>query len=107
MTSDKRTLASILFLAGGQYAMQAASSLNSSPWTSENFGADPEKAKSAREYLLHGIGVSTASALLAGYVAQNWWPILGALLINAYMWWIYNRALARGANAGTDGWANA
>jgi hypothetical protein len=103
---DNRMVSALLFLAGGGYALNAMSSLNSSPWTSENFGADTEKAKSSREYVRHALVVSTVFAGVATYIAHNWWPMVGNVAIGLYMFWLYERALARGAATASDGWAN-
>lgn len=98
-------VAAVLFMQAGMYAMDSMSTLNSSPWTSENFGADPDKAKSAREYVLHSIAVSSVFCVTSAVIAKSWWPILGALATDSYLFWIYERALKRGADAGSDGWA--
>lgn len=99
-------------VAGALLAMQAvtmtldtASALNSSPWTSENFGADPQKAKSCREYVLHSVGVSMVMCGAASYISGSWIPLVAGGVASGYLWWIYERALARGAAAGTRGWA--
>lgn len=98
-------VAAVLFLQSINSAMDTMSALNSSPWTSENFGADPEKAKTSREYVAHSIAVSGAMCVLAAYVAKSWWPIIGMALTNAYLWWIYDRALSRGACSGSTDWS--
>lgn len=99
-------VAAVLFTQGVMVSMDVMSALNSSPWTSENFGADPEKAKTSREYVTHSIVVSTAIGVTSALVGKSWWPIFGTLATNGYLWWIYDRALARGATAGSEGWAN-
>jgi len=100
-------------IGGALLAMQAvtmtldtASALNSSPWTSENFGADPEKAASCREYVWHSVAVSMAMCAVASWISRSWVPIIAGGAASAYLYWIYERALARGAAAGTGGWAN-
>lgn len=100
----RRVAAALLFMGAGQVTFDVYSALNSSPWTSENFGADPEKAKSSREYVLHAMGWSTFYCVAAGVIGGTWWPIFGMALNNAYMWWLYERALARGAAAGSTDW---
>ena len=91
-----RAISAVLFLQAGMYTMDAMSTLNSSPWTSENFGADPQKAQSAREYVLHALGVGTAYCAASSAIARSWWPLLGAGVNALYLFWIYERALARG-----------
>lgn len=98
-------VAAVLFMQAGMVAVDVMSALNSSPWTSENFGANPEKAASAREYVRHSIAVSSAFCLVSAAVAKSWWPVAGGLVVNGYLYWIYERALSRGAAAGTEGWA--
>lgn len=98
--------AALLILQAGTLTLDTASALNSSPWTSENFGADPEKAKSCREYVIHSIGVSLALCGIAGYVARSWVPVLTSAVFGGYLWWLYERALKRGAAAGSGNWAH-
>lgn len=105
MSADKRALSALLFTAAMTNCLDVYSALNSSPWTAENFGADPAKAKSCREYVLHSIVVTTATGAVSAAIARSWWPIVGTLIANAYMYWLYERALSRGAIAGTSGWS--
>jgi hypothetical protein len=98
-------VAAVLFLQSAMVSMDVMSALNSSPWTSENFGADPEKAKTSREYVMHSVGVSTAFCVSSAVIAGSWWPIVGAVVTNGYLFWIYDRALKRGAACGSTGWA--
>lgn len=96
----------ILFLAAGTNVMDIYSALMSSPWTAENFGADEEKAASCREYLAHSIGWTSFYCISAAIIAESWWPVAGLVMSNAYMYWIYQRALARGEEAASEGWAS-
>ena len=97
-------VAAVLFTQGVMVSMDVMSALNSSPWTSENFGADPEKAKTSREYVTHSVIVSSAIGVASAIVGKSWWPIFGTAATNAYLFWIYDRALKRGATAGSIGW---
>lgn len=103
--TTSRALAAILFMGAGQVAMDAYSAFCSSPWTSENFGADQQKAQSAREYVWHSIAFSSGYGITAGIIAESWWPIIGVVVINLYMYWIYNRALQRGAQSASVQWS--
>lgn len=103
----KNAVAAILFLQAGTNVMDVYSALNSSPWTSENFGADAQKAKSCMEYVLHSVAWTSFYCGVAALLAHSWWPVFGMVLANVYMYWLYKRALARGATAGSKGWANA
>lgn len=98
-------LAALLFMTSAMMTLDAYSTLESSPWTAENFGADPVKAASCREYLTHAVVYSMAYAVASAYIAKNWWPILGSAIANAYLIWLYLRALERGKVTGAAGWA--
>jgi hypothetical protein len=97
----------ILFQGASTNAMDVYSALNSSPWTAENFGADPEKARSCKEYVAHSVLISTFYAVIASLIAGNWWALIGAAIANVYMWWLYHRALRRAQATGSKGWATA
>jgi hypothetical protein len=103
--SDTNALAALLFLTAAMTTLDAYSTFQSSPWTAENFGADPVKAKSCREYLTHAVVFSMAYSVAAGYLAGSWWPVVGAGIANAYLVWLYLRALERGKVTGSTGWA--
>jgi hypothetical protein len=103
--ASKRAISALLFMQAGMYALDAMSALNSSPWTSENFGADPVKAASCREYVLHSVAVSTAYCVASAVIAENPMPLIGATVNNLYLYWLYNRALKRGATSGSKSWA--
>ena len=97
--------AALLFMTSAMMTLDAYSTFESSPWTAENFGADPNKAKSCREYLWHAVGYSMVYAIASAVIAKSWWPIGGAVVSNAYLVWLYLRALDRGAVSGSKGWA--
>lgn len=103
--ASARSVAALLFMTSAMTTLDAYSTLNSSPWTSENFGADPEKAKSCREYVRHAVVFSGAYAIASAYIAGNAWPIVGSGVSNAYLVWLYERALRRGAVSGSNGWS--
>lgn len=100
-----RAISAVLFMQAGMYALDAMSALNSSPWTSENFGADPVKAASCKEYVTHSVVVSTAYCVASAIIAESPMPIIGAAVNNTYLYWLYHRALKRGAVSGSGGWA--
>lgn len=105
MEAVKGPVAAVLFMQAAMVSMDTMSALNSSPWTSENFGADPEKAKTSREYVSHSLIVSGGFCLASAVIARSWWPIIGAVATNGYLWWIYDRALKRGAATGSSDWS--
>lgn len=104
---DRSAIGALLFLAAGTNALDVFSATNSSPWTAENFGGDAEKVASLRRYVRHAIVITIAMAAAAAAIAGSWWPIIGAVAATAYMWWLYEQAVARGQRAGSMGWANA
>ena len=56
----------------------AYSTLNSSPWTAESFGGNPEKARACREYVWHAIAVSSFYGLASAAIGES----VGDLLTN-------------------------
>lgn len=105
MADETTTASAGIFLMALAEAFNVYGALNSSPWTAENFGADPEKARSCRRYVLQADAVNVALGVGTSLIARNPWPLLGILLITVYMHWMYERALKKGAVAGTAGWA--
>jgi hypothetical protein len=101
---DRRALSALLFMAAGTNALDVYSALNSSPWTAESFGGDPEKAKACREYVYHSIGLTSFFGITSAVIGHSWWPIIGTILANGYMMWLYNRALGRAAARNSTGW---
>jgi hypothetical protein len=103
-------LAALLFLTSSMNTLDAYSTLNSSPWTAESFGADERRAKALKEYVGHAVGYSMFYALAAACIARGRAAtsaiILGAIVTNAYLVFLYTRASARGREAGSGGWAN-
>ena len=94
----------LLFLASSTYAMDAFSALNSSPWTAESFSAgDPAKEKACKEYVYHAIGFCAVYAVASAALARSLWPIIGMGVTLVYMYWLYMRALKRGAEKGASG----
>ncbi len=96
-----------IFLMALAEAFNVYGALNSSPWTAENFGADPEKAKSCRRYVLQADVVNILLGIGSSLISESVWPLLGIGAITVYMHIMYERALKKGALAGTDGWAKA
>lgn len=101
-----RALAALLFLAAGTNAMDVYSATNSSPWTAENFGGDPEKVASLREYVCHALVITSGYGIVSALIAGSWWPIVGTIFGDGYMYWLYERAIHRGMDSGSNGWAN-
>lgn len=95
-----------LFLVAAAESFNIFSAMNSSPWTAENFGADEEKAKSCEYYVMISAVANTGLGIGASLLAGSWWPLLGTMLVTAFMWYIYKRALKRGMEMNSDGWEN-
>jgi hypothetical protein len=96
-------IGAVLFLQAANMTYQAFGTLNSSPWTTENVGADAEKMASMYEYVTHATVSAFAMAGVGAYVARSWWPVVGVLVVDAYLVWIYHRAAQRGSAAGSVG----
>lgn len=104
MANDKKALAALLFLAAGTNALDVYSALNSSPWTAESFGGDPDKAKSCMKYVYHSIGITSFFGITSSIIGHTWWPLVGTVLADTYMYWLYKSALARAKAKGETGW---
>lgn len=101
-----RVGAAILFLQASTNAMDVFSAVNSSPWTAENFSGDAAKNASVREYVWHGVGLTIFYVVGASVLARSVWPIIGGGITLAYMYWLYTRALQRGAARQSTGWGS-
>lgn len=102
----ERTASAILFIQASTNALDVYSALNSSPWTAQSFGADPEKRAACMEYVMHSIGVTAFYAVAASLLARNPWPIIGMVIADAYMYWLYKRALDRAQDSGSTRWSD-
>lgn len=105
MGDSKREMAALLFMNSGMQTLDAYSTFESSPWTAENFGADEDKARSCKEYLIHAVVYSMVYAGASSLLAESVFPILGSGISNVYLIWLYLRALRRGAVSGSTDWA--
>lgn len=85
-------------------AFEVFSAHCSSPWTSESFGADPDKADSARKYVYRSIVVTEVLGLGGVLLSKNLAPLVATSLVSAYMWWTYDRALTSAAENKSTGW---
>lgn len=103
---NRRVVSAILFIQASTNALDVYSALNSSPWTAQSFGADPEKRRACMEYVWHSIGVTSFYAIAAALLAENIWPIIGMIIADGYMFWLYTRALNRAVEAGSTEWGD-
>lgn len=103
-SGSKGAVNAILFLAASTNALDAYSALNSSPWTAESFGGDPQKEASMREYVYHAIGVTLFYGTVATIISRSAWPIVGTVIADVYMYWLYDRAAKRARARGSTDW---
>jgi hypothetical protein len=103
-------LAALLFLSSSMNTLDAYSTLNSSPWTAESFGADERRAAALREYVSHAVTYSMLYAIAASIIARGKTAtgaiLVGAVVTNLYLVFLYSRASRRGREAGSADWAN-
>lgn len=100
----RRTLGALLFIAASTNVVDVFSAVNSSPWTAQSFGGDPEKAESCRRYVRHAMVIAGAYSGAAAWIARSWWPVVGAVVAESYMWWLYEDALGRAGETGSTEW---
>ena len=104
LLGTRRAIAAVLFLQGITAGYDVFSAVNSSPWTAESFGGDPEKEKSLREYINHGLTITLVTTTVSSFIAGSAWPLFGGLAACAYMYWLYMRAIRRSKEKGNTGW---
>lgn len=95
----------LLFMAAGTQVYDSISAINSSPLTAERYGADPTQAKSAMEYTYHGMLLAGVYCVIGAAAAKSWWPILGMVPGDLYLWWLYKRAIKRAQDRGPVDWS--
>lgn len=105
MNLEVNAAGATLFMVAIAASIDTASALNSSPWTAENFGADPDKARSCREYVYWSIAISEGMGALSSWISKSWWPLLGTTLAAGLLWFLYERALRRAQASGSQGWS--
>lgn len=98
-------VAALLFMTAVMTTLDAYSTFQSSPWTVENFGGDETKMRACKEYLGHAVAFSMVYAVASSLIAKSPWPVLGSIVSNGYLIWLYRRAMARGSATGSTGWA--
>ena len=99
-------IAAMLWQQGFIAVLDSVSGINSSPLTAERYGADPTQAASAMEYTYHGMAVSGFYAATSSIIARSWWPILGIIPIDIYLYWLYKRAIRRAQDRGPVDWSS-
>lgn len=106
MSGAKNALGAVLFMQAGTQVYDAISAVNSSPLTAERYGADPEQAASAMYYTYQGMILSGVYCGIAAFVSHSWWPIIGMIPGDVYLYWLYRRAIRKAQDRGPVTWAN-
>lgn len=96
----------ILFVTSYGQIWELISGMLSSPWTAESFGADEGKKQSFNRYLAHATVNGASVSLIAAWVSQRWWPLIGSALGLGYAHWLYRGALKRAGASKSDGWGS-
>lgn len=104
--ATRRAFAAVLFLQAGMVAFDAMSTVNSSPWTAESFGADARRRASLNKYVNHAIVVSTGYNIGASLLAGTWWPLIGGTIANVYLYKLYDDAVRCAQAADSDSWSD-
>jgi hypothetical protein len=101
LNTDVRRAAAMMGLLGASANVyDAFSAVMSSPWSTEKFTNSPEEERMAREYVAHALIISGGYALMGAWIGRSAWPIIGAVGVAAYMYWLYARALTRATAPG-------
>ena len=94
---DTSKLRGLSLLVGGMFAWDIFSAFMSSPWSTEAFGGDTQKAASARRLVQIGAITAVTAGGTASYLTKSWWPLVGCAGGAAIMWYLYDDALKRAA----------
>ncbi len=75
-------------------AFEVFSAHCSSPWTSETFGVEPERADSTMRYVRKSIIVTEILGVGGVLLTDNLLPFVATSMVSAYMWWTYAEAIS-------------
>lgn len=103
--TSQYTVTGIAVMVAWGESFQVFGSLNSSPWTSENFGADPQKAESCRRYVKLAVLNNALMGAIGSWLSKSPLPFVATSLVSGFMWYLYEEALAKGAVSNSTGWA--
>lgn len=103
--TQQYTVTGIAVMVAWGESFQVFGSLNSSPWTSENFGADPEKAASCRAYVKMALVNNFLMGCLGSFLTKSLMPLIVTSLVSLFMYYLYEQALHKGKQAGSTQWA--
>jgi hypothetical protein len=94
-----RALAALLFITYALAALDAFSSVHSSPYTAEVRGGSAENDERVRRYARTSVYVGLGLGLGGTVISGKAWPMVGAVVACGFMWVLYDRALKQ---AGCD-----
>ena len=100
LSGGRGVAAALLFMGAGTNVYDAFSAVMSSPWSTEKFTQSPEEEAMAREYVKHAMIISWIYAGGGAVMARSPWPIIGAAIVTAYMYWLYDRAVSQSPTNG-------
>jgi len=81
-TTGNKAVHGLLFTTSGLLAIDIFSKFNDSPDT-------PSESK----YMTNAIAVSMFFAAGSSVIAGSPWPLIGAGVVNAYLYWLYSQKL--------------
>src|SRR5271157_3409967 len=96
--------AALLFIASATNALDVFSAVNSSPWTAYNFANDEDAQKALKYYVMHAIIITALTNVGGAIIARRFWPVMGAAVASAYMYWLYEDAISKGKADQVEGW---
>lgn len=96
MAAKDGATAAILVGVWGTFALDVFSTLNSSPQTTELFANDRED--SLMHWVVIGSGVAVAGGVYGTVLSASPWPLIGAVMVTAGMYYAYVHAVKRGKN---------
>ncbi len=96
--------AALLFIASCTNALDVFSAVNSSPWTAYNFANDEDAQKALKYYVMHAIIITALTNVGGAMIAKRFWPVMGAAVASAYMYWLYEDAVRKGQSDNVEGW---
>lgn len=94
MSAESRIGVAALVGIYATFALDVFSTLNSSPQTTELFADDREE--SLMHWVWIGGGVAVAGGVAGSLMADNLWPLVGAVLVAGGMVYAYKHAVERG-----------
>jgi hypothetical protein len=102
MKTNDRTATEFAASVAAGYSIY--STLNSSPWTAESFGGDPEKARSCLFYSKLATITNVALGLFTSLISRSVWPLTGFAIVSIEMDFLYRRAVAKAQRSGSSTW---